>query len=55
MAKAERACKEALQRGAQKSKDIESFLGFLAGKSCKIATLKEINEAASAGWAGQIE
>ena len=32
---------------------IESFLGLLAGKSKKIASLDEINEAAAASWAGQ--
>jgi hypothetical protein len=29
---------------------IDSFLGLLAGKTRKIATLDEINEAAAAGW-----
>jgi len=43
------------QPSAQNSNDIEDFLGLLAGKSRKVATLKEINETASAGWAGQIE
>jgi bifunctional DNA-binding transcriptional regulator/antitoxin component of YhaV-PrlF toxin-antitoxin module len=32
---------------------IESFVGLLAGKSRKVATLDEINEAASSGWAGR--
>jgi bifunctional DNA-binding transcriptional regulator/antitoxin component of YhaV-PrlF toxin-antitoxin module len=32
---------------------IDGFLGLLAGKTKKIATLDEINEAAAAGWAGQ--
>ena len=32
---------------------IDSFLGLLAGKSKKVATLDEINEAAASGWAGQ--
>jgi antitoxin PrlF len=32
---------------------IDSFLGLLAGKTKKIATLDEINEAAAASWAGQ--
>lgn len=32
---------------------IEGFLGFLAGKKNKVATLDEINDAAAAGWAGQ--
>jgi AbrB family looped-hinge helix DNA binding protein len=32
---------------------IDSFLGLLAGKSKKVATLDEINEAAAIGWAGR--
>jgi antitoxin PrlF len=32
---------------------IDRFLGLLAGKAKKIATIDEINEAAAAGWAGQ--
>jgi AbrB family looped-hinge helix DNA binding protein len=32
---------------------IDGFLGLLAGKTKKIATLDEINEAAAAGWTGQ--
>jgi AbrB family looped-hinge helix DNA binding protein len=32
---------------------IDGFLGLLAGKTKKIATLEEINEAAAAGWTGQ--
>jgi bifunctional DNA-binding transcriptional regulator/antitoxin component of YhaV-PrlF toxin-antitoxin module len=32
---------------------IDGFLGLLAGKTKKIATLDEINEAAAANWAGQ--
>jgi antitoxin PrlF len=32
---------------------IDGFLGLLAGKTTKVATLDEINEAAAAGWAGQ--
>lgn len=32
---------------------IDSFLGLLAGKTRKIATLDEINEAAAAGWSRQ--
>jgi hypothetical protein len=31
---------------------IDGFLGLLAGKTTKIATLDEIDEAAAAGWAG---
>jgi antitoxin PrlF len=32
---------------------IDRFVGLLAGKTKKVATLDEINEAAAAGWAGQ--
>jgi bifunctional DNA-binding transcriptional regulator/antitoxin component of YhaV-PrlF toxin-antitoxin module len=32
---------------------IDSFLGLLAGKTRKVATIDEIDEAAAAGWAGQ--
>jgi antitoxin PrlF len=32
---------------------IDGFLGLLAGKTKKIATIDEINDAAAAGWAGQ--
>jgi len=32
---------------------IDGFLGLLAGKTKKIATLDEINEAAASNWAGQ--
>jgi AbrB family looped-hinge helix DNA binding protein len=32
---------------------IDCFLGLLAGKTAKVATLDEIDEAASAGWAGE--
>jgi len=33
---------------------LDGFLGVLAGKSKKVAALKEINEAVAAGWAGEI-
>jgi len=32
---------------------IDGFLGLLAGKTPKVATIDEINDAAAAGWAGQ--
>jgi len=32
---------------------IDEFLGLLAGKTTKVATLEEINQAAAAGWAGE--
>ena len=32
---------------------IEGFLGLLAGKTTRVATIDEINEAAAQGWAGE--
>ncbi|MDR2881755.1 MAG: type II toxin-antitoxin system PrlF family antitoxin [Azoarcus sp.] len=32
---------------------IKDFLGLLADKTKKVATIEEINEAAAAGWAGE--
>ncbi len=40
-------------RAARPAGKIEGFLGLLAGKTKKVATLDEIDEAAAAGWAGQ--
>ncbi|MFY7955342.1 MAG: AbrB/MazE/SpoVT family DNA-binding domain-containing protein, partial [Burkholderiaceae bacterium] len=37
----------------QPTGSIDDFLGMLAGKTRKIATIEEINEAAAAGWAGK--
>jgi antitoxin PrlF len=42
-----------LLKASRPSGKIDSFLGMLAGKSKKVATLDEINEAAASGWAGQ--
>lgn len=39
-------------RAARPSGNIESFIGMLAGKTKKVATIEEISEAAAAGWAG---
>lgn len=39
-------------RAAQPKGSIEDFIGFLAGKTKKVATIEEINEATSRGWAG---
>jgi AbrB family looped-hinge helix DNA binding protein len=33
---------------------IAGFLGMLAGKTHVTATIEEINEAAAAGWAGEV-
>lgn len=32
---------------------IDGFLGLLAGKTDKVATIEEMNEAAATGWAGE--
>jgi bifunctional DNA-binding transcriptional regulator/antitoxin component of YhaV-PrlF toxin-antitoxin module len=38
-------------RAAQPTGTIDDFLGLLAGKTRKVATIEEMNEAAAAGWA----
>ena len=40
-------------RAARPTGTIDDFIGLLAGKTRKVATLDEINEAAAAGWAGR--
>jgi AbrB family looped-hinge helix DNA binding protein len=40
-------------KAARPTGAIDRFLGLLAGKTNKVATLEEINNAAAAGWAGQ--
>ena len=37
---------------APTSKMIDDFIGFFAGKTDKVATLEELDAAASDGWAG---
>lgn len=32
---------------------IDAFLGLLAGKTAKVATIEEMNDAAARGWAGE--
>lgn len=41
-------------RAAQATGKIEDFFGVLAGKTTKIATIEEMNEAAARGWAGKV-
>jgi bifunctional DNA-binding transcriptional regulator/antitoxin component of YhaV-PrlF toxin-antitoxin module len=41
-------------KAAQPAGTIDGFLGLLAGKSKKVATIEEMNEAAAAGWAGKV-
>jgi bifunctional DNA-binding transcriptional regulator/antitoxin component of YhaV-PrlF toxin-antitoxin module len=38
-------------RAAKRSGTIEDFIGRLAGKTKKVATIEEINDAAADGWA----
>jgi AbrB family looped-hinge helix DNA binding protein len=40
-------------KAARPAGAIDGFLGLLAGKTRKVATLDEINDAAASGWAGQ--
>jgi bifunctional DNA-binding transcriptional regulator/antitoxin component of YhaV-PrlF toxin-antitoxin module len=40
-------------RAARPTGNINGFIGVLAGKTTKIATIEEMNEAAAAGWAGK--
>lgn len=40
-------------RAARPVGSIDGFLGSLAGKTTKVATIDEIEEAAAAGWAGR--
>jgi len=40
-------------KAARPSGTIDDFLGLLAGRTRKVGTLEEINEAAVAGWTGK--
>jgi antitoxin PrlF len=40
-------------RAARPSGTIDDFLGLLARKTKKVATIEEIEEATAAGWAGR--
>ena len=40
-------------KAARSSGSIEDFVGLLAGRTKKVATLKEISEATAEGWAGR--
>jgi bifunctional DNA-binding transcriptional regulator/antitoxin component of YhaV-PrlF toxin-antitoxin module len=42
-------------RAARRTGTINDFIGLLAGKTQKIVTIEEINEAAAAGWAGRVK
>jgi bifunctional DNA-binding transcriptional regulator/antitoxin component of YhaV-PrlF toxin-antitoxin module len=45
---------QGLVRAARRTGKIEDFFGVLAGKTKKVATLEEINDAIERGWAGQV-
>ena len=40
-------------KAARPAATIKSFCGLLAGRTKKVATLEEINEATAQGWAGK--
>ena len=40
-------------RAAKPCGSIEGFIGLLAGRSPKVASLEEIQQAAEAGWSGE--
>lgn len=42
-------------KAARPSGKIEDFFGVLAGKTKKVATIEEINQAAADGWAGLVK
>jgi bifunctional DNA-binding transcriptional regulator/antitoxin component of YhaV-PrlF toxin-antitoxin module len=42
-------------RAAKQTGKIQDFFGVLAGKTKKVATIEEMNEAAAEGWAGRVK
>lgn len=40
-------------KAARRLGKVGDFIGLLAGKSAKTATIEEMNEAAAEGWAGK--
>ncbi|HMO45647.1 MAG TPA: AbrB/MazE/SpoVT family DNA-binding domain-containing protein [Rubrivivax sp.] len=40
-------------KAAQPTGSIDSFVGLLAGRSKKVATIEEISDAAARGWSGK--
>lgn len=42
-------------KAARRSGKIEDFFGVLAGKTKKVASIEEINQAAADGWAGLVK
>ena len=43
----------AARKAARPAGTIDDFLGLLAGKTTKVATIEEMNDAAAQGWAGE--
>lgn len=41
-------------KAARPTGTIHGFVGLLAGRTKKVATLEEINKAAAQGWAGKV-
>lgn len=41
-------------RASRPTGTIDGFLGLLADRTDKVATIEEMNEAAAAGWAGDL-
>ncbi len=44
---------QGILRAARPQGTVDGFIGVLAGKSTKVATIEEMNEAAAEGWAGR--
>ncbi len=44
---------QGLLKAARPSGTIDGFLGLLTGRTRKVATIEEMNEAAVQGWAGK--
>lgn len=42
-----------LLRAARPAGSIDAFVGMLAGRSKKVATIEEMSDAAASGWAGR--
>jgi hypothetical protein len=42
-----------LLKAAEPTGSIDAFIGLLAGRTEKVATIEEINEAAAQGWSGR--
>lgn len=40
-------------RASRQTATLDGFLGLLAGKTAKVATLEEMDEAVAEGWAGE--